>query len=105
MALSDAAIKAAKPAPSAFKLSDERGLFLKVSPSGGKLWRLTEFLAKRVHRVLHVRIDDRSPADFAQGWRYGQPVSEPRAADPAAPRGARTSRTSGRSASATNFVC
>jgi integrase len=40
MALSDAAIRAAKPAGTQFKLYDEGGLFLLVRPSGGKLWRL-----------------------------------------------------------------
>lgn len=40
MALSDAAIRAAKPADKQFKLHDEGGLFLIVKPSGGKLWRL-----------------------------------------------------------------
>jgi integrase len=40
MPLSDTSVKAAKPAARQYKLSDERGLFLLVSPSGGKLWRL-----------------------------------------------------------------
>ena len=40
MALSDAAIRAAKPTSKQFKLYDEGGLFLIVKPSGGKLWRL-----------------------------------------------------------------
>lgn len=40
MALSDAQIRAAKPASKQFKLYDEGGLFLIVKPSGGKLWRL-----------------------------------------------------------------
>jgi integrase len=40
MALSDAAIRAAKPAARQFKLYDGRGLYLIVKPSGGKLWRL-----------------------------------------------------------------
>jgi len=40
MALSDAAIRAAKSANKQFKLYDEGGLFLIVKPSGGKLWRL-----------------------------------------------------------------
>jgi integrase len=39
MALSDATIRKAKPAQKPFKLFDERGLFLLVSPTGGKLWR------------------------------------------------------------------
>lgn len=40
MALTDTAIRAAKPGPKPVKLADERGLFLLVQPSGGKLWRL-----------------------------------------------------------------
>jgi len=40
MALSDAAIRAAKSTDKQFKLFDEGGLFLIVKPSGGKLWRL-----------------------------------------------------------------
>ena len=40
MALSDAAIRAAKPGEAQFKLYDEGGLFMIVKPSGGKLWRL-----------------------------------------------------------------
>jgi hypothetical protein len=39
-ALSDTAIRAAKPGPKAVKLADEKGLFLMIAPSGGKLWRL-----------------------------------------------------------------
>lgn len=40
MALSDTAIRAAKHGSKPIKLADERGLFLLVQPSGGKLWRL-----------------------------------------------------------------
>ncbi|MCL9982954.1 MAG: integrase arm-type DNA-binding domain-containing protein [Erythrobacter sp.] len=40
MALTDSAIKAAKPKPSQYKLHDEKGLLLIVRPAGGKLWRL-----------------------------------------------------------------
>ena len=40
MSLSDAAIRAAKPRERAFKLSDEKGLYVEVAPSGGKWWRL-----------------------------------------------------------------
>lgn len=39
MALSDAAIRAAKPRAKQFKLHDDGGLFLIVKPSGSKLWR------------------------------------------------------------------
>ncbi|MDC0886783.1 tyrosine-type recombinase/integrase [Altererythrobacter sp.] len=40
MALSDVAIRNAKHGPKPIKLFDERGLFLLLQPSGGKLWRL-----------------------------------------------------------------
>ena len=40
MALSDTTIRSAKPSEKPKKLFDERGLFLLVQPSGGKLWRL-----------------------------------------------------------------
>jgi hypothetical protein len=37
--LSDAKVRAAKPLPKPYKLSDANRLFLLVTPSGGKLWR------------------------------------------------------------------
>lgn len=40
MALSDVAIRTAKPREKPYKLADEKGLFLLVQPTGGKLWRL-----------------------------------------------------------------
>ncbi len=40
MALSDTAIRKAKPADKPFKLPDEKGLFLLIAASGGKWWRL-----------------------------------------------------------------
>jgi integrase len=38
--LNDSKIRSAKPRERAFKLYDERGLFLLVTPTGGRLWRL-----------------------------------------------------------------
>lgn len=40
MPLTIAAINAAKPRVSAYKLADGQGLYLLVSPSGGRLWRM-----------------------------------------------------------------
>lgn len=37
--LSDAKVRAAKPRPKSYKLSDANSLYLLVTPSGGKLWR------------------------------------------------------------------
>ncbi|MDD2893403.1 MAG: integrase arm-type DNA-binding domain-containing protein [Halothiobacillaceae bacterium] len=39
MPLTDTAIKQAKPAATPYKLTDEKGMYLYVHPSGGKLWR------------------------------------------------------------------
>jgi hypothetical protein len=38
--LSEAKIRSARPRERAYKLYDERGLFLLVTPTGGRLWRL-----------------------------------------------------------------
>lgn len=39
MPLSDIAVKALKPGPKPIKVTDDRGLYLLVTPSGGKLWK------------------------------------------------------------------
>lgn len=40
MALTDVAVKAAKPHAKAYKITDGAGMFLLITPAGGKLWRL-----------------------------------------------------------------
>ena len=40
MALTDVAIRNAKPGEKAIKLADGAGMFLLITPAGGKLWRL-----------------------------------------------------------------
>ena len=40
MALTDLALRKARPGPKPYKIGDSQGLFLLVQPSGGKLWRL-----------------------------------------------------------------
>ena len=40
MALSDVAVRNAKPREREYKLSDSGGLYMPVTPAGGKLWRL-----------------------------------------------------------------
>ncbi|MDH7639492.1 tyrosine-type recombinase/integrase [Sphingomonas oryzagri] len=40
MALTDVAVRSAKPREKEYKLADSAGLYLLVTPSGGKLWRL-----------------------------------------------------------------
>ena len=40
MALTDTQARNAKPQAKPYKLADTEGLFLLVTPAGGKLWRL-----------------------------------------------------------------
>jgi integrase len=40
MALTDSALKALKPRATAYKVTDEKGLYVQVTPAGGKLWKL-----------------------------------------------------------------
>ncbi len=43
--LTEAEIRAAKPKEKAYKLFDERGLFMLVTPAGGRLWRVRYWMA------------------------------------------------------------
>jgi len=40
MALSNTQIQKAKPDTKNYRLYDEKGLYIEVTPAGGKLWRL-----------------------------------------------------------------
>ena len=40
MPLTDSAIRALRPRATAYKVADEKGLYLQVTPSGGRLWRV-----------------------------------------------------------------
>ncbi len=40
MPLKDRTIKSAQPSEKAYKLSDEKGLYLYIKPNGSKAWRL-----------------------------------------------------------------
>ncbi|MDR2187928.1 MAG: integrase arm-type DNA-binding domain-containing protein [Azonexus sp.] len=46
-ALSDLAVRTAKPADKPIRLYDTGGMYLEVSPSGGKLWRLKYWFEKK----------------------------------------------------------
>ncbi len=51
MALTDIAIKSSKPKEKAYKLSDGDGLYLYISPAGGKLWRY-DFTINKTRKTL-----------------------------------------------------
>jgi hypothetical protein len=40
MSLTDTVVRNAKPREKPYKLGDEKGLYLRVNPSGSKLWQL-----------------------------------------------------------------
>jgi integrase len=58
MPLNDVAIRAAKPGPKPVKLSDEKGLFLLIAPSGGKLWRFKYRFAGKEKKLALGRYPD-----------------------------------------------
>jgi len=60
--LTDVAIRKAKPAEKAVKLSDGGGLYLEVSPSGGKLWRQKYRWLGKEKRLSHGAYPDVSLA-------------------------------------------
>ena len=51
MALTDTVIRNAKPGVKPWKLSDEKGLFLLIQPSGGKLWRFKYRIAGKEQKL------------------------------------------------------
>ncbi|MGO9446410.1 MAG: tyrosine-type recombinase/integrase [Thiobacillaceae bacterium] len=55
MALTDTAIRNAKPAGKPMKLTDEKGLFLLVTPTGGKWWRL-KYRFDRKEKMLSLGV-------------------------------------------------
>lgn len=55
MALTDAAIRNVKPGAKAIKLADGGGMFLLVTPAGGKLWRL-KYRMDGVEKLLSIGV-------------------------------------------------
>lgn len=68
MALSDVAVRNAKPSAKARKLYDERGLFLLVNPNGSKWWRLKYRFADR-EKLLSLGIYPDVPLKSAREQR------------------------------------
>jgi len=67
MALSDAAIRKAKPADKPLRLFDGGGLYLEISPSGSKLWRLKYRFAGKEKRLALGIYPDVSLAGAREG--------------------------------------
>jgi hypothetical protein len=52
MALTDVAVRNAKPRATAYKLADGDGMYLLVKPDGGRYWRL-DYRTCRAEHALH----------------------------------------------------
>jgi hypothetical protein len=63
MGLTDLAIRRAKPRERAFKIYDEKGLYLLVSPTGAKLWRLKYRVAGKEKLLAMGSYPERSLAE------------------------------------------
>lgn len=68
MPLSAVAVQAAKPRETAYKLADERGLYLAVTPAGGKHWRFKYRFGGKEKKLSFGSFPDVSLAD-ARGKR------------------------------------
>lgn len=56
--LTDVVVRNAKPKDKAYKIADERGMYLLVQPSGGKLWRFDyRYFGKRKTKALGIYPD------------------------------------------------
>lgn len=53
MTLSDTKIRSAKPKTRAYKLSDEKGLYLLINPNGSKYWRQKYYFAGKENLLAH----------------------------------------------------
>ncbi|WP_027193394.1 Arm DNA-binding domain-containing protein [Megalodesulfovibrio gigas] len=49
--LSDAKVRAAKPQDKPYKLFDGQGLYIEISPAGGKLWRWKYYFQGKEKRL------------------------------------------------------
>ena len=65
---SDTAIRNAKPAAKPYRLFDGGGLYLEVSPSGGKLWRLKYRFGGKEKRLELGKYPEMSLKDARDRW-------------------------------------
>ncbi len=100
MALTDTAIRNAKPRERDYKLSDSAGLYLLVTPAGGKLWRLKY----RMHGIERKLALGKYPAVSLSDARKAREAAQTKARqgdDPAAAK--RRDRIVAKLAAATTF--
>jgi len=88
--LSDTQIRNAKPGERPLRLYDDRGLYLEVSPRGGKWWRL-KYSFEGKARLLSLgtypdtglkAVRDKRDVWSRKAWTRAQPAKPRRRADP-----------------------
>jgi hypothetical protein len=82
MALTDVRIRAAKPKAAAYKLADEKGLYLLIGPSGSKLWRL-KFRLNGIEKKLAIGVYPEVSLSAARAEREESRTLIANGADPA----------------------
>ena len=85
MSLTELQIRAAKPAEKPYKLYDEKGLFLLVKPSGGRLWRF-KYSYSGVEKLLSLGAYPEVPLKRARAKRDEARRLVADAVDPSAKR-------------------
>jgi hypothetical protein len=81
MALTDVAIRNAKPDAKAYKLTDGAGMFLLVTPAGGKLWRL-KYRIDGKEKLLALGAYPETGLSEARKWREEARALVARGIDP-----------------------
>lgn len=104
MALSDTAIRTAKPTDKPYKLSDEKGLFLLVTANGSKYWRLKYRFNGKENLLSFGTYPDTSLKD-ARGRREDARKLLANGIDPGENRKATKAAKVGRSANSFEVIC
>lgn len=68
MPLTDVAIRKAKSEDRVVKLADEKGLYLRIEPTGSKLWRFDYRFAGKRKTLALGKYPDVSLADAREAW-------------------------------------
>src|ERR1700730_860436 len=74
MSLSDAKVRSAKPRAKPYKIADGEGLFLLITPAGGKYWRLKYFFAGKEKLLALGIYPDVSLSDARDGRAQARKV-------------------------------
>ena len=60
MPLTDTRLRALKPKDKPYKVTDERGLYVEVTPTGSKLWRFRYRIGGAQKKLFYIAVSDES---------------------------------------------